>query len=374
MSVKSLPKEGGSATRDSLREGDHGLGIPQSRVEGARVLSAEEIAEDQRRRAEDLQRQFEERLGQHDTAGDLFRLPAGILRIATWIGLTVASVLGLLLVGQGAALIGDIKTLPTPFDWIAGVSATFFAAMLGWLILRLGIALLRLRRSPVIRLRVLQALEQRKRWQHLVNERLDKGKRELEKYLKEYEIDGDTQRQLGVLGMSEDDFKKLKEVRRSLLGSDVPISAGDWLVKYRDRFQPILDDAAKRRVKSYAKQVALRTAAIPMAAIDQAIVLYSSTALVKDLMVIYGLRPEFGQATVILASSIRNTYLAGLLQEVSEEQAASILKEIAPEMAAKFVGVIAGGVAAGGANGVLIWRLGQQTIQQLQPVHPTERV
>ena len=374
MSAKSSPTRNDNLTKDSLREGDHRLGIPQSQVKGARALSAEEIDERKRQRDEDLQRKFEERLRQLDTAGDSFRLPASILRVATWIGLTVASVLGLLLVGQGAALIGDIKTLPPPFDWIAGVSATFFAAMLGWLILRLGIALLRLRRSPVIRLRVLQALEQRKRWQHLVNERLDKGKRELEKYLKEYEIDGDTQRQLGVLGMSEDDFKKLKEVRRSLLGSDVPISAGDWLVKYRDRFQPILDDAAKRRVKFYAKQVALRTAAIPMAAIDQAIVLYSSTALVKDLMVIYGLRPEFGQATVILASSIRNTYLAGLLQEVSEEQAASILEEIAPEMATKFVGVIAGGVAAGGANGVLIWRLGQQTIQQLQPVHPTERV
>lgn len=363
----------GSSTKGSLREGDHGLGLPRSRMEGARALSAEEIAEAQRQRDEDRQRQFEERLRQLDTAGDSFRLPASILRVATWIGLTVASVLGLLLVGQGAALIGDIKTLSPPFDWIAGVSATFFAAILGWLILRLGVALLRLRRSPVIRMRGLQALEQRKRWQHLVSERLDEGKRELGKYLKEYEIDGDTRRRLGVLGVSEDDCRELKEVRRSLLESDVPISAGDWLVKYRDRFQRILDDTAKRRVGYYARNVVLGTAVARVAVVDQAIVLYSSTALVKDLMFIYRLRPGFGQATVILARSIRNTYLAGLLQEVSEEGVAATLEEIAPDILGKLGEKITGGVIEGAANALLINRLGKQTIQLLQPVHPTER-
>lgn len=373
MSVKSSPTGVGDSTRDSLREGDHGLGIPQSRVEGARTLSEEEIAEDQRRRnEEELQRQFEEWHRQLDTAGDSFRLPASIHRATTWIGWTVASVLGLLLVVQGAALIGDIKTLPAPFDWIAGVSATFFAAMLGWLILRLGVALFRLRRSPAIRLRGLQALEQRKRWRLLASERLDEGKHELGKYLKEYEVDGDTRRRLGVLGMSEDDFSELKEARRSLLESDVPISAADWLVKYRSKFQRVLDDTAKRRVRYYVRNVVLGTAVARVAVIDQAIVLYSSTALVKDLMSIYGLRPEFSQAAVILARSIRNTYLAGLLQEVSEEGATAMLAEIAPEMLGKLGGKITGGVIEGTANALLIRRLGQQTIQLLQPVHPTE--
>ncbi len=365
-----LPK-GGNQTRDSLREGDHGLGIPQSRMEGARVLSEEEITEDQRQQDEELQRQFEERLGQLDAAGDSFRLPASILRVATWIGWTAASVLGLLLVGQGVALIDDIKALPAPFDWIAGVSATFFAAMLGWLILRLGVALRRLRRSPAIKLRGLEALEQRKRWQHLVGERFDKVKDELGKYLKEY--DDDALRRLCVVGLSENDCRKLKEARRFLLESDVPISAGDWLVEYRRRFQSILDDAAKRRVKNYTRNVVLGTAAAPVAAIDQAVVLYSSTALIKDLMFIYGLRPEFSQAAVILAHSIGNTYLAGSLQGVSEEGAAAMLSEAAPGMLNKVGEKIVGKAMEGVANGLLIWRLGRQAIQLLQPVHPTER-
>ena len=89
-------------------------------------------------------------------------------------------------------------------------------------------------------------------------------------------------------------------------------------------------------------------------------------------MAVYGLRPEFSQAAVILARSIRNTYLAGRLQEVSEEGAAAMVAEFAPEMADKLVGKITGGVMEGTANGVLIWRLGQQAIHLLQPVHPTE--
>ena len=365
--------KGGNLTRDLLREGDHGLGIPQSRAEGARVLSEEEIAEDQRLRDEELQRQFEERLEQLDTAGDSFRLPASILRATTWIGLTVASVLGLLLVGQGTALIGDIKTLPAPFDWIAGVSAAIFAAMLGWLILRLGVALFRLHRRPTIKLRGLQALEQRKRWQHLVSERFDEGKRELGKYLEEYEVDDDARKRLGVLGLSEDDCRKLEEARQSLLDSDVPISTDDWLSEYQRRFQKILDNTANRRVRDYMLNVGLGTAVFRMAVIDQAIVLYSSMALVKDLMFIYGLRPEFGQAAVILARSIRNTYLAGLLQEVSEEGITETLVEITPDMLGKLSEKITGGVLEGGINALLIRRLGQQTIQLLQPVHPTER-
>ena len=367
-----LPK-GGNQTRDSLREGDHGLGIPQSRMEGARVLSEEEIAEDQRQQDEELRRQFEERLGQLGTAGNSFQLPESILRVATWIGWTAASVLGLLLVGQGVALIDDIKTLPAPFDWIAGVSATFFAAMLGWLILRLGAALRRLRRSPAIKLRGIEALEQRKRWQHLVGERFDEVKDELGKYLKEYEVDDDALRRLGVVGLSEDDCRKLKEARRFLLESDVPISAGDWLVEYRRSFQSILDDTAKRQVDRYAIKVGLGTAAAPVAAIDQAVVLYSSTALIKDLMFIYGLRPEFSQAAVILAHSIGNTYLAGSLQEVSEEGTAAMLSEAAPGMLNKVGEKIVGKAMEGVANGFLIRRLGRQAIQLLQPVHPTER-
>ena len=365
MNVRSSPMEGGSLTRDSLRQGDHGFGIPQPRAEGAQVLSEEENAKDQRQR--DERRQLEKkRLRQRDTAGDLLQLPASILRVATWIGLTVASVLGLLLVGQGAALIGDIKTLPTPFGWIAGVSAALFAAMLGWLILRLGVALFRLHLRPATRLPG--------RLQHPMSRHFQrKLQRELKTYLNEYRVDDDALTRLGELGLSEENRRKLKDARRSLLNNTVRIPAGDWLSKYQRNFQLILDDTAKRRINHYAFKVAAGTAVARVAVIDQAIVLYSSVALVKDLMFIYGLRPEFSQVVMILASSIRNTYLAGPMQEVSEEGIIALFKEIFPDLPVNKLGEKMGAIVMEAfLNRALILRLGQQTIQLLQPVHPTE--
>ena len=365
---------GGGVTRDSLREGDRGLGIPQSRVEGTRTLSEEDIAEDLRRHDAELQHQFEVRLRQIDTAKDSFRLPAGLLRITTWIGLTIASVLGLLLVGQGAALISDIKNMPTPLDWIAGVSATLFATLLGFLILKLGIALFRLHRIPATRLRglrKLRVLAQQKRWNKFASRHFSQIKDDLKQYLYGYEFDDNTSRRLGELGLSDEDCGKLKEARHFLLNQGARFPGDDWLLEYQRRFQRILDDTARRRVNHYAFKVAAGTAVARVAVFDQAIVLYSSVALVKDLMLIYGLRPEFSQVTVILASSIRNTYLAGPMQDISEDGIVAMLEEIVPDLSVNKLGEkIGASVVEALMNRALILRLGQQTIQLLQPVHP----
>ena len=155
MSVNSSPTESRILTRNSLREGDHGLGIPKSRVGAVRVLSEKKKDELRHKRSEglkqrdrDLKRQIEERCQKRDTignlssllnsiAGGLFsplvgirRFSANIRQATAWIRWATISVLGLLFVGLVASLLDDIKTLPTPLNWIVGVSATFFAAII----------------------------------------------------------------------------------------------------------------------------------------------------------------------------------------------------------------------------------------------------
>ena len=177
------------------------------------------------------------------------------------------------------------------------------------------------------------------------------------------------------LGLSEDGYKDLKKAHHSLLKDDSTKSTGDWLVEYRSKFQSILDDTAKRRIEHYALKVAVGTAAARVSVIDQGIVLYASTALVKDLMFIYGLRPEFSQAAMILALSIRNTYLAGPMQAISEAAVDATVSEIAPKLLeTKFAAMISASVLEGMLNRALILRLGQQAVQLLQPVHPPERI
>lgn len=151
MSVKPSPTGSGSVTRDSLREGDHGAGIPRSPLKGVRVLSKKKKVnlihkrnEDLQQRDKDLERKFEERSRQRDTAKSwssllgLSLLQDGIRRVAAWIRWVAVSVVGLLLIRLVAALFDVIKTLPAPFNWIVGVSAICFAAVIFvWLILRI---------------------------------------------------------------------------------------------------------------------------------------------------------------------------------------------------------------------------------------------
>lgn len=381
MSIESPDaKHSRSSPQEPLREGDSGLGIPRSRVEGARPLSDEENTEIERRRDQELRRELEEKLEQlglepFGSAGESFHLPAGVVHVIMWIGLVVTTVLGLVLVGQGAALYGDIRTLPTPFDWIAGLTAVFFAVILVWLMLKLGMMLRRLHRSPTVNLRSIEALNQRQRWQSLAVEHTNEARRELTNYLTEYEVDGDARRRLRGLGFTEGQCEDLAKARQSLLDDDEPISAIDWLGRFRGRFQRILDKAAEKRTTKYASNVGWSTAATPFAVIDKAIVLYSCMALIKELMSIYGLRPTFGQTTTILARSILQTYLSGELQEVSERGTDTVWDEIAEkgsEMIGTTVGDLAGQIlpklAEGGINGVLIWRLGKRAISLLQPV------
>ena len=99
--VKSTIPAPDNNPEQPLREGDDGLGIPQSRIEGARALTDTEIKEYEHRQDEELRHEFERKLEELGTGSTSFNLPAGVLRVITWIGWGVASVLGLFLVAQG---------------------------------------------------------------------------------------------------------------------------------------------------------------------------------------------------------------------------------------------------------------------------------
>ena len=102
--------------------------------------------------------------------------------------------------------------------------------------------------------------------------------------------------------------------------------------------------------------------------------------MIKELMVIYGLRPAFGQTPVILARSILMIYLSGLLQDLSDRASDTVANmiddswtEVAGMIGQRPLSAIASGAAEGIVNGFLIWRLGKRTISQLQPVRTEDR-
>ena len=355
------------------REGDYGLGIPRSRVEGARVLSDEEIEETRRLEDAERRRQFEKSLRRIETAESSFALPAGIRRALTWGGCALASVLGLILVSQVAAVVAGIRALPVPFDWIVGALAVLFAGTLSWLILQLVLMLVRLQRSPSVNLHAIQTLQERRHMQDLAAEHAEKAERELRIYLEKYPLDDDARRRLIVLGLTERECEDLAEAKRFLLTGDEPMSPENWLSAFRRRFQSVLDRVAENRTKDYAMKVGFGTALAPVAVIDKGVVLYGCMALIKELTFLYGLRPALGQSAMILARSIVQTYLGGLLQEASEAAADTLWTEMSESLAMRIPAAIpqvGAKMTEGAINGFLISRLGKRTISLLQPVRP----
>ena len=358
------------------REGDYRLGIPRARVEGARALSDEEIEETRRPEDEELRRQFEEGVRRIEAVDARFELPAGVRRALIWAGCALVSVLGLVLVSQTAAVIAGIGSLPVPFDWIVGTLAVVFAGILSWLLVQLVLMLVRLQRNPSVDLHAVRTLQERRHMQDLATEYAEKAQGELRSYLEKYPVDGDARRRLMVLGLTERGCDDLAEAKRFLLADDEPLPPDDWLETFRRRFQSILDRVAENRAKGYAFKVGLGTALSPLAAIDRAVVLYACMALIKELAFLYGLRPAFGQSVAILARSILQTLLGGLLQDASEAAADTLWSEVSESLGDVAMRIPAsiprvGAKATEGAvNGFLIWRLGKQAISLLQPVRP----
>ena len=212
--------------------------------------------------------------------------------------------------------------------------------------------------------------------QDLATEYAERAQGDLRSYLEKYPLDDDARGRLSVLGLTERECDDLAEAKRFLLADDEPMPPDEWLEAFRRRFQSILDRVAENRTKGYAIKVGLGTALSPLAAIDKAVVLYACMALIKELAFLYGLRPAFGQSVAILARSILQTLLGGLLQDASEAAADTLWSEVSEhlgDMAMRIPASIpqVGAKATEGAvNGFLISRLGKQTISLLQPVRP----
>ena len=354
--------------------------LPRTEVE-------EHDRQEKKQEEEEIRREFERKL-RSDDAGR-FRLPPPVLSFLTWTLLAVASILGLLLIGQGAAAVGHIRALPTPFNWIAGVSATGFSLVLAALIARLGWALMRLRRSPAVNLAGLRTLNERRQWQRLAIHHVDRARLELRRYLQEYES------RAAHPHLNDDGRTRFEDARRDLLEEPQTLSASEWLEAFSGRFQLILDAAAARRVRAYAVKVGVGTAASRFPLLDQAIVLYACMAMLRELLALYGLRPNAVQTALLLARSVMATYLSGVLQDVSDDAADAAataadnlsengaLQDVIAEAgrgAGEAVEAVGGGLLAslagraaeGALNGVLVWRLGARAIVQIQPVRPAK--
>ena len=375
--VKREKAEDNDTPTQRLRDGDTGVGIPTSEgIERATRLTDAEIARVAEREEQRQRERLKQQLQQLESVGNGLRLPPSVLRLATAAGILLAAVLGLLVATQVAALIADLRVIPTPWKWVLGGIGTACACVLLWMIFWLFVTLMRLRRNPSVNAAAVRALQERSAWQRFAEEHEQQAEAKLREYLTSYALEPGDRRRLIAAGLKEEEFKELVAAKRRLLDIDSFLPPADWLKDFVGRFQRVLDGAARRCAKSYGTRVALGTAMSPIAVVDQAIVLYTSTRLVRNLLVLYNVRPAFGQTATILARAIIQTYLAREIERIAEEgidAASDALTNQSEELFGSALGVgtatpFAAKLAEGATNGLLVLRLGDRTRSFLQPV------
>jgi len=359
---------------DGRRQGDSGLGIPNFEPLNKRELNEKETEEHRLKVEEELRVKANEILSDIEQE-DGFRLPVSLRRFCSVVLLVVSAFMGMFLVTEIVRFLSGLKALPLWGQWLASICLIIFGGIIVVLLCSILISIIRLQRSPQISMKAAKILSQRKHMQMVALEKHDEAKIILEKYLKHYSLSGKKRRQLLAMGMTENELKALADGKEKLIHNFNRQPSEDWVEDFDKYFQAVLDGFSKRKVKQYATRVGIGTATSPIAMIDRGIVLYGCMSMIKDLLVIYNLRPAFGQSILIFSRSVIYTYMSGFVENATEAAVESVMDSV-QEFTGDSINVLMGSVGrfvgAKGAeatlNGALIWRLGKKSISLLQPV------
>jgi uncharacterized membrane protein YcjF (UPF0283 family) len=361
-----------------IRNNDPGLGQPDfepssEERQKMRNVSREEM-DRLRQDQEELRKQFEEKLLEFERTG--IRIPKALYRLALWVMVFIAGILGLFMVTQGVRFAGQVTALPHPWYIIAVSAFLFFLGIIFLVIFKISGKFLAFKKLAKVDLKALNTLAERKKFQQLAQKKKDEAQKVLMGYLRDYNI-GDPK--IAVSGLGKADLEKLQSFKKSLIDKKGYADSALWLKEFEESFVYVLDKAARKRIRSFTRTVAVGTAASPIRFIDQMIVLYASLKLISELLGIYNLRPAFGQSAAILSRAIIQAYLSGVIGEQSEagveafsDYYESIFGEIsfatgisAATDATRF---ILPKMSEGALNGFLVWRLGRQAQRMLRPL------
>lgn len=288
-----------------------------------------------------------------------------------WAIVLLASGLMLLfLVTQWLTLLSLLATLPPMLQWIGVVgTGTAMAAVLsamGYL----GVRFLLLRTTPGISLSALQQLEERAITRKLAQQETARARQRLMQFLREYPVDKRHKQTWRRLGFQEEDITLLTQHRERLLNS-ASGSDRQWIRDLEELVLPQLDTAADNRIRHFALQVGLKTAAAPSGFLDAAIVLVNNYLLLGELCAIYNVRTGPLSTLRLLLHVGFNLLAANRLEDLSETAMESLTSTFQEQLGGLMAGAIrhlTPRTAEGIANGLLLGRFGNVAKSLLRPV------
>jgi uncharacterized membrane protein YcjF (UPF0283 family) len=300
---------------------------------------------------------------------------------------TLAIVVGVFLVVEVLQLYAALTTLPMAFQVVAYVFLAIVVLITAGTVWQWTAMWRRLRVNQQIQLTKVSAASQ-----HLSAEMLGVARKQLQTYLKTYDLrlDSPLYRQFRTLGFAPDALKRLDECRQRLLQESRPISAREWIDEFRRDWLAALDATARARINRYGKFVALKTAISPYAILDFLVVIYNNFRMLQDLCLLYQVRTGHAGTVYLLGLCIFQAFMAGAVNEALDalgeegveegaEAGTDVLSDGAPELSEslgrilsgvgeQFLGTAARKAAEGVANWFFLRRIGRQAMRLLQPL------
>jgi len=217
----------------------------------------------------------------------------------------------------------------------------------------------------------LKDLDQLERRKDLQTQSIKHYRQAIGHYLKDYDFkNADLCKRLVAVGFSDETLLQLESTQRRLLEGEWADSQ-TWLEFYLQQFQKIVDQIASERIRKTSLRIGIASASCPQKTLDLLIVLGGSLQLNADLCTIYRLKLGRVGLFGLLIRSFRNSFIAMNLEDVSDhfiDQMTDHWKEHASGFASHLGTLIGTRLAEGGANALLLARLGHCAKKQLQPL------
>lgn len=276
----------------------------------------------------------------------------------------------LFLLSQSISLASQLASLP-PFARHLGTALLLgLIGGVGWALLRLVRVFSRLRVTPRLPVETLRQLSERAELRQQANARLHQARQSLQRFLKDYPL-AEEAATMHVLGrvMESAELTAFKDNARGLMDMTHGTSEG-WVERFERQFLARLDVVARRRIRSYAARVALKTAALP-AGFDTAVILLNAYLMARDMCVIYNLRTNGPGTAAVLVRVLFNAFAASQMQDMTAASADMFF-----EGGGALAGVartVAARAAEGSVNALLFHRLGAAMVRHLRPIWPPQR-
>lgn len=280
------------------------------------------------------------------------------------------------------------QTVRTMSLWeiiLFSIPMAVFSGILLFVLYKLIVLMGHLRAFTQISGKALQELRGRENLRKLCIQREGEARQKLVELLKEDSKDQDKL----FMACGGNKLMEIRVAKESLLGYHC--TDREWISKYVDEYQNKVDSLAKDIIGRYSWKAAAAATASPFVALDQIIVLATCVTMLKDLFLLYNLRPTWDKNLLLMARMVIHVYATGFWQDFSKAGVEALDKGLDTFIdnvknspmegfmakAGSSVGGLLGGnlgniVARGVGECVMhkitVGRLGAAAIRMLQPV------